>query len=72
MKLTRWALVLMIAGLVLFGVQAMIWRSTANGRTETDVENRTGHRRPTEVPILAGTALLLIAGTILCIPRDPD
>ncbi len=74
MKLNRLALVLMFAGLTGYGAQALIYRSNARGRTETDVENRTGHHRPTEVPILAGTALLVLAGAILCIlrPTDPD
>jgi hypothetical protein len=74
MKLTTWALILMFAGLGLYGTQALVWRSNARGRTETDVENRTGHHPATEAPVLAGTALLVLAGTILCIPRpsDPD
>jgi hypothetical protein len=73
-RVTPLALILMFIGCGLYGVQALVWRSSSRGRTETDVENHTGHRRPTEAPILAGTALLVIAGVILCIPRgsDPD
>jgi hypothetical protein len=69
MKRTGLALILMFAGLALYGAQALIWRAGARGRTETDVENRAGHHPVTEVPVLAGTVLLLLAGTILSIPR---
>lgn len=69
MNVKTWAIVLMFAGLALYGVQALVWRSGSRGRTETDVENRTGHHRVTEAPVIAGTALLLFAGLILVIPR---
>jgi hypothetical protein len=69
MKVKRWAILLMFAGLALYGVQALVWRSGSRGRTETDVENRTGQHRVTEVPVIAGTALFLLAGAILMI-RD--
>lgn len=75
MKLTTIVLIMTFVGVALFGVQALVWRNGARGRTETDIQNRTGRRYPvTEVPVLAGSALLLLAGTILCIPRpsDPD
>lgn len=69
MNVKTWAIVLMFAGLALYGVQALVWRSGSRGRTETDVENRTGHHRVTEAPVIAGTALLLFAGLMLVIPR---
>jgi hypothetical protein len=72
MKVKYWAIVLMLAGLTLYGVQALVWRSGSRGRTETDVENRTGHHRATESPVIAGTALLLLAGAILVIPRHKN
>jgi hypothetical protein len=72
MKVKNWAIVLMFAGLALYGVQALVWRSGSRGRTETDVENRAGHRPVTEAPVIAGTALLLLAGTILVIPRHEN
>ena len=67
-----WAVVLMFAGLALYGAQAPVWRAGSRGRTETDVENRTGHHRVTEVPVIAGTTLLLLAGAILVIPRNKN
>jgi hypothetical protein len=72
MKVIRLAIVMTIVGVGLYGVQTFVWQSNARGRTETDVENRTGRNPPTEAPILAGTALLVLAGTILCIPRPTD
>jgi len=71
MKVKHLALILMFAGLGLYGVQALVWRAGARGRTETDVENRTGHHPNVmiDVPALAGTALLILAGTILSIPQ---
>jgi hypothetical protein len=72
MKVRPWAIVLIFAGLALYGVQALVWRSNARGRTETDVENRTGRHRATEVPVIAGTALLLLAGAILVIPQHEN
>jgi hypothetical protein len=71
MKVIRLAIVMTFLGVGLYGVQTFIWQSNARGRTETDIENRTGHNPPTDVPILAGTALLVLAGTILCMrPTD--
>ena len=71
MKVKRWALILTFAGLALYGVQVLVWQEGAHGRTETDVENRTGHHPDPviDVPILAGTALLILAGTILSVPK---
>lgn len=69
MKVKPLAIILMFAGLALYGAQALVWRSGSRGRTETDVENRTGHHRVTEVPVIAGTTLLLLAGAILLVPR---
>ncbi len=70
MKVETWAIILMFVGLALFGVQALVWRSGTRG-TQTDTENRAGHP-VTEAPVLAGTVLLLLAGTILVIPRDEN
>jgi hypothetical protein len=70
MKVKSWAIVLMFAGLALYGVQALVWWSGSRARTETDVENRTGHHRVTEAPVIAGTVLLLVAGAVLVIPRN--
>lgn len=70
-KVRHLALILVFGGLALYGVQAFVWNAGARGRTETEVENRTGHH-PTvmvDVPVLAGTALLLLAGTILSMPQ---
>jgi len=41
---------------------------------QTDIENRTGHdpNSAVDAPVLAGTALLLVAGTILSIPWLSD
>jgi hypothetical protein len=72
MKVNPWAIVLMLTGLALYGVQALVWRSGTRGRTETDVENRTGRHRVTEAPVIAGTALLLLAGAILVIPQHEN
>ena len=71
MKVKHWALVLMFAGLALYGVQALVWRAGTQGRTETDVENRTGHHpdAAVDMPVIAGTVLLILAGTILSIPK---
>jgi hypothetical protein len=69
MKVKHWAIVLMCVGLALYAVQALVWRSGSNGRTETDVENQTGHHKVTEVPVVAGTALLVLAGAILIFPK---
>jgi hypothetical protein len=69
MKVKPTAIILMLAGLALYGAQALVWHSGSNGRTETDVENRTGHHRVTEAPVIAGTSLLLLAGVILVLPR---
>jgi hypothetical protein len=70
MKVKPLAIVLMVAGFALYGVQALVWRSGSRGRTETDIENRTGHHRVTEMPVIAGTTLLLVAGIILAIPIE--
>jgi hypothetical protein len=72
MNVKTWAIILMFAGLALYGMQALVWRSGSRGRTETDVENRTGHHRVTEAPGIAGSALLLLAGVILVIPRHKN
>jgi len=71
MKTKRLALILMFAGVALYGVQALVWRASAKGRTETAVENRTGHHPDPaiDLPALAGTALLILAGTIISIPK---
>jgi hypothetical protein len=69
MKVKTWAIVLMFAGLALYGVQALVWRPGSRGQNETDVENRAGHHPLTEAPVIAGTTLLLLAGAILVIPR---
>ena len=69
MKVKSLAIILMFAGLALYGAQALVWRSGSQGRTETDVENRTGHHRVTEVPVIAGTTLLLLAVPMLVVPR---
>jgi hypothetical protein len=72
MKAKSLAIVLMFVGLALYGVQALVWRSGSRGRTETDVENRTGRHRVTEAPVIAGTELLLLAGAMLMIPRPKN
>jgi hypothetical protein len=59
-------------GMTLFAVQALVWRSGSRGRSETDVENRTGHHRITEAPVIVGAVLLLSAGVILVVPREAN
>lgn len=65
------AILLMFVGLILFGVQALVWQRTSHTPTETNRINSTNHR-PTEIPVIAGTCLLLAAGTILAIKPNSN
>jgi hypothetical protein len=67
----RNAIALLVISLILFAFEAGIWaRSTLNAGSETDKQNILGHHQPTEIPAIAGTALLIIAAVVAATPQS--
>jgi hypothetical protein len=65
------AIALLVVALVLILAQAAVWRhSVSRAHSETAKENREEQHPPTELPGLAGTGLLVLAGVLLSIPRS--
>lgn len=60
---------LFVISVLLFAIQAGLWtHSLAPAHTETDKQNIEGHHPPTDLPILAGSLLLIVAAAIASIP----
>jgi hypothetical protein len=67
----RRAIVLIALALVLFGLQAGVWkRSIAHDHSETAKQNSESQHPPTEIPAVAGICLLLAAGAVV-VMRPP-
>ncbi|HKW56109.1 MAG TPA: hypothetical protein VJN42_02015 [Candidatus Acidoferrum sp.] len=63
------AVVLVVVALALFVLQAGFWiKATAHVQSQTDEANRVIRHSPTEIPGVAGVALLIVAGLLVVRP----
>ncbi|MGC1415372.1 MAG: hypothetical protein WA817_08835 [Candidatus Acidiferrum sp.] len=68
----RRAVLLIVFALVLFALQAGVWkRSMAHDHSETAKQNSESQHPPTEIPGVAGVCLLLAAGALVVMAAPP-